>query len=135
MKKVIILILSVLLASCKTYKTTQPVVVNGSSNDTVFVEKHSRDSIYVHDSTFIDRYMKGDTIFITDVRWKTKYVERLKLDSIYVAKVDSIPVPYEVQVKVPASLSCWQKIEISLGRIMLFLIGMGIGLLIIKLRR
>ena len=56
---------------------------------------------------------KGDTVRIE--KWHTKYIEKQVHDTTYVAKVDSVPVPYEVKVEVPAKISKTQKGLMMIG--------------------
>lgn len=104
------LALCALLGSCTT---TKYVPVPEYHMDTVHISHNTRDSIYVHDSTFIRE--KGDTFYME--RWHTKYVESIKHDTTYISKTDTIPQPYPVTEYVEKPLS---KIEKGL---------MGIGIL------
>lgn len=45
---------------------------------------------------------------------------------------DSIPVPYPVEVKVPAELTQWQQIRISLANLLLYAIGALAAWLLLK---
>ena len=45
---------------------------------------------------------------------------------------DSIPVPYPVEVKVPAELTQWQQIRISLANLLRYAIGALVGWLLLK---
>lgn len=103
------------LTSCTT---TRVVTVDRVKNDTTYITKQQRDSIWLHDSIHVmDR---GDTIRIE--KWHTKYIEREVHDTLYRAKTDSIPVPYEVIKEVPAELSWWQTARIYLANILLYAI-------------
>lgn len=84
--------------------TTKYVPVEHHTTDTVYQSKHHRDSIYLHDSIRVSE--KGDTIRIE--RWRTRYIERTTHDTLYQAKHDTIPQPYEVIKEVPAKLSSVQ---------------------------
>jgi hypothetical protein len=77
------------------------------------------DSIYINDSTVITE--KGDTVKIE--KWHTKYVEREVHDTTYVSKIDSIPTPYPVEVKVEKQLTWWQQTRLHLANILLWLVG------------
>jgi hypothetical protein len=77
--------------------TTKVVTVEKVHNDTTYITQHQRDSIWLHDSISIKE--KGDTIRIE--RWHTKYISKEVHDTLYRAKTDSIPVPYEVVKEVP----------------------------------
>ena len=56
---------------------------------------------------------KNDTIKIE--KWHTKYIEKLRVDTTYIAKTDTVPVPYEVKVEVPAKISKTQKGLMMIG--------------------
>jgi hypothetical protein len=111
----IILVLVGFLMSCTT---TRVVTVERVKNDTTYITKQQRDSIWLHDSIHVTE--RGDTISIE--RWHTKYIEREVHDTLYRAKTDSIPVPYEVIKEVPAELSWWQTARIYLANILLYAI-------------
>lgn len=116
---VFIIVLIAMLTSCKT----RTVVVETVRTDTTYITKHQRDSIHVHDSIRI--HEAGDTVRID--RWHTKYIESIKHDTTYIAKTDSVPVPYPVEVKVPRELSWWQKTLQRTGGIALILLLLWIG--------
>ena len=103
------------LTSCTT---TRVVTVERVKNDTTYITKQQRDSIWLHDSIHVSE--RGDTIRIE--KWYTKYIERGVHDTLYRAKTDSIPVPYEVIKEVPAELSWWQTARIYLANILLYAI-------------
>ena len=99
MLSVTFLILAVLLmlsfCGCTTTRHT---------TDTLIQTKVQKDLVWLHDSIHVSE--KGDTIRIE--KWHTRYIERLSHDTLYVAKHDSVPVPYEVTKEVPAQLSSVQ---------------------------
>lgn len=103
-----------MLQGCKTKYVSVPEYHN------VYVTKH--DTLTKHDSVyqkeFVDRYVKGDTVFLTktqvDYRFRNIY-KTLYRDSI---KTDSVRVPYPVEKK----LSRWQGLKMEVG-------GWAIGVL------
>jgi hypothetical protein len=94
------------MAGCKTTKFV-PVVEHHT--DTLRVVQHHRDSIYLHDSTFVREYIQGDTVRIITEMWHTKFRDRLKTDTIYRSRTDSVPVPYPVIKKVKKPLTLIEK--------------------------
>jgi hypothetical protein len=102
----------ILLTSCTT---TKVVEVEKVRTDTTYITKWQRDSVWLHDSIHVTE--RGDTVRIE--RWHTKWRDRLRVDTIYQAKTDSIPVPYEVTKEVPAPLSWWQRVRLWLGNAVL----------------
>ena len=112
------LLLCALLGSCTTTKYVQVPVVH---NDTTVISKHQRDSIWMHDSIMVSE--KGDTVRIE--KWHTKYIEKQVHDTLYQAKVDSVPYPVEIIKEVPAKLTLWQQTRLHLFNII------GIALVVI----
>jgi hypothetical protein len=102
--------LALLMYSCKSIEYV-PVIEKEVHHDSIYFTKVQRDSVWLHDSISVKE--KGDTIRIE--KWHTKYIEREMHDTIYQAKRDSIPVPYEVIKEVPAKLSKTQKGLMTLG--------------------
>lgn len=118
MKKLIFaIILSVVMVSCKT---KEYVSVVEHHIDTLRVVQHHRDSIYLHDSTFVREYIQGDTVRIITEMWHTKFRDRLKTDTIYRSRTDSVPVPYPVVKEVKKPLTMIEKV----------LMGTGIGAIV-----
>ena len=113
--------LALLMCSCKTIEYV-PIVEHETHHDSIYFTQIQRDSIWQHDSIMIKQ--NGDTVRIE--KWHTKYIEKQVHDTTYVAKVDSVPVPYEVKVEVPAKLSKTQKGLMTLG-IMTLMAGVIFG--------
>jgi hypothetical protein len=101
------------LAGCKSIEYV-PVVEH--KTDTTYITKNHRDSIYVHDSTYI--HERGDTVWIE--RWHTRWRDRLMVDTIYQATHDTIPKPYVMLEYTDKPLSAWQKLRIFIGDIAIF---------------
>lgn len=107
---VIILGLLVLWALCSCTKT-EYITVEKVRKDTTYINKVQRDSIYLHDSTFVK--VAGDTVWIE--RWHTKWQNHLEHDTVYKARTDSVPVPYPVTKYVEKKLSWFQKTLTGVG--------------------
>ena len=104
----VLLMIALWLTSCTT---TKVVTVEKVKSDTTYITKQQRDSIWLHDSIHVTE--RGDTIRIE--RWHTKYVEREVHDTLYRAKTDSIPVPYEVIKEVPRKSTWFERIMFCTG--------------------
>ena len=135
MRHLLFIIMCVLVTGCASTKLSPTEVVQASHTDTLRIVQVQRDSIWLHDSVWVNQYQKGDTMYKEQTKWHTKYIERLSHDTIYAAKVDSVPVPYPVEKRVPADLTWWQEFRLHLGNIALMLLGIGIVVLIIKAYR
>ena len=99
---ILIGLLLLLFASCTT---TEYVTVEKVRTDTTYITKHQRDSIYIHDSTAVER---KDSIIKIE-HWHTKFVDRAVHDTLYKSKTDSVPVPYPIIKEVKQPLSKPQK--------------------------
>ena len=116
----IILMFTLLLSGCKTTEYIKVPV------ETVRTEyKVQKDSMYLHDSINVYTETKGDTVYITKLKYKIK--ETFKTDTIL--KRDSIPVIVEVEKVVEVNkLHSWQKTLMWIGGVgLLVLLGIGIN--------
>lgn len=116
----IILMFTLLLSGCKTTECIKVPV------ETIRTEyKVQKDSIYLHDSINVYTETKGDTVYITKLKYKIK--ETFKTDTIL--KRDSIPVIVEVEKVVEVNkLHSWQKTLMWIGGVgLLVLLGIGIN--------
>lgn len=111
------------LSSCRT---VQFVPVIETRTDTVEITRQQRDSIWLHDSIHVTERQSGDTIFLTSVKWHTKYIERETHDTIYVATHDTVPQTYPVEVEVEKKLTVWQQFRMSLGNVVLYAMLIGV---------
>lgn len=115
------------LTSCKSVEYIEVPVVH---TDTLYQSKVVHDSIYQHDSITIKE--KGDSVWIE--RWHTKYVDRLRTDTVISHVRDSIPYPVPEPYPVPAEPTWWQQTLTKLGWLMLAVIGAAIIYIIVKLK-
>lgn len=90
MVMMIAMIAAAFLCSCKQIEY---VPVPEVHTDTVYQHQVQKDSVFLHDSIRI--HERGDTVFFD--RWHTKYIERIRIDTLYQSRVDSVAVPYPVE--------------------------------------
>ena len=102
--------MALLMCSCKSIEYV-PVIEKEVHHDSIYFTQLQRDSIWLHDSIRVEA--KNDTIKIE--KWHTKYIEKLRVDTTYIAKTDTVPVPYEVKVEIPAKISKTQKGLMMIG--------------------
>jgi hypothetical protein len=122
---IIAMIVCSFFTSCKSIEYV-PIIEHHT--DTLIKTNVQRDSVYVHDSVTVTQ--KGDTVLMD--RWHTKYVEKQVHDTTYVSKIDSIPTPYPVEVKVEKQLTWWQQTRLHLANILLWLLAIAAVYYIIK---
>lgn len=116
MKKLVFIMLAILmLSACNT--TTKIVEVPVEVIKKEYVHDIKIDSVYIRDS--VDRWQKGDTLYIT--KWHTKFKYINKVDTII--KTDSIPKIESVEKKVEVNhIYWWQKLLMWLGGITIVLL-------------
>jgi hypothetical protein len=105
---VVMIIIALLFCSCTK---TEYITVEKVRTDTTYINKVQRDSIYLHDSTFVK--VAGDTVWIE--RWHTKWQNHLEHDTVYKARTDSVPVPYPVTKYVEKPRSTFEKGIMGVG--------------------
>lgn len=79
----------ILLSGCKT---TKVMTVEKVRTDTFMQSRTLRDSIWLHDSVLVKAI--GDTVTIE--RWHTRLRDRLKMDTVYQSKTDTVVVYKEI---------------------------------------
>jgi hypothetical protein len=124
---VVLLLILLMLSGCRSI---QYVPVIEHRTDSLYITKYVRDSIYLQDSTSVKDM--GDTVTIE--KWHTKYIARFVHDTVYIATHDTVPSPYPVEVKVPAELSWWHRVQMVLGDVLMIGLLTGGALLLIKWR-
>lgn len=106
----LLLTLGWLMCSCKTVEYV-PVVEKEVHHDSIYFTQVQKDSVWLHDSIRIEA--KGDTVRIE--KWHTKYVDRVKIDTVYKVFIDTIPRPYEVPKYIDKPLKWHQKMFMWIG--------------------
>lgn len=122
--------LALLMCSCKTIEYV-PIVEHETHHDSIYFTQVQRDSIWQHDSVLIKD--NGDTVLIE--KWHTKYIEKQVHDTTYVAKVDSVPVPYEVTKYVEKKLSKPQSVLMTIGMLAILAVIIALAFKLKKLLR
>lgn len=95
---------SILLSSCGNIRY---VPVETVRTDSVYNTVYRRDSIYMRDSVYI--LDKGDTVY--QFRYKYLFMDKVKHDTLYIEKTDSVRVPYPVEKE----LTRWQSFKQEAG--------------------
>ena len=108
------------ICSCRTVKY---VPVETVKVDTTYINKLQRDSIYMLDSVYVKE--KGDTVLIE--KYKYLYRDKLVRDTLYMAKTDSIQVPYPVEKE----LTRWQQFRMDFGGWAMCIVVISIVILIV----
>lgn len=97
----------VLLVGCTA---TRYVPVPSVSTDSVYVDRFTRDSVYLRDSVYVNRWMRGDTVYVDKVSVKYLYRDRWRYDTVAVVRRDSVQIPLPVE----KTLGWWQQTRLKL---------------------
>lgn len=119
-------VVAVLLGMCSCTRTVYVPKVT-VEHDSIYIATHTRDSIYLKDSIYIRE--KGDTVYLD--RWRTQYVWRLRVDTAYIERRDSVAVPYPVERK----LSSRERFYMSAGKVAIPAAAVCAALIIYRFRR
>lgn len=76
---------------------TKTVVVPETHWRDSVVVRLQRDSVFVRDSVWVDRWTHGDTVHVDKVRTRYLYRDRLLRDTVLVARRDTVSVVREVE--------------------------------------
>lgn len=117
-----------MFAGCTTTKYVETV-----RTDTVWQNHTVHDSIHVRDSVWVEKWTQGDTVYVVKDRWKTEWRERLKTDTVYIAKHDTVVV--KPQTNAEGDLSWWQKAKMRVGALVVFLMAVAIVWAIYKVAK
>ena len=112
-----IVVIAAMFSGCTA---TKEVIVEKVRTDTTYITKHQRDSIWQHDSIYVHEYQRGDTVYLERTQWLTKYRERLRVDTLYRAKTDTVYIEKTV-TKENNAASWWQRLKSDIGGVVLFL--------------
>lgn len=115
MKRLIYILAAVLMLSV----SCSPKVIEHVRTEYVYRDRTQHDTTYVHDSTYIKEYIKGDTVRIVEFREKYKYLYKYINKTDTVAVHDTLSVEKVREVKVERKLSWWQKFRLILFPVML----------------
>ena len=122
MKKIIffliLLVVACTLIGCATSKKASGVAVS-SAHDTVYFNKVLYDSIYI--DSWHHTYQKADTVVVEKTKLEYRY--KLLRDTVFRARIDSVPVIREVEVVREVRRVPWYaKVLSVLGVLLLILI-------------
>ena len=122
------IVIAVLLLGCtkREYIEVEKVV---EMHDTLREVQVKYDSIYDHDSIYFYEYVKGDTIYKEKYKEHTKYIERVKRDTITQTRSEyiQVPRPYPVIKYVEKPLKSWQKWLMGIGALSILCLALWIA--------
>ena len=114
-----------LCALCSCAKTIY-VPVESVKLDSVYFNRHTRDSIYIKDSVFVSS--KGDTVFLN--KWHTVYRDRIICDTLFESSCDTTVVVRTVQ----REFTKFERLKMDVGAGVLFAIPIILCLYILYRR-
>lgn len=85
------------------------VYVPVESVRTEYKDRLVRDSVTLYDSIYVKERVRGDTVFLSEYKYKYLYRDKLVRDSVFVNDTIRIPLPVEKQ------LSKWESMKMDVG--------------------
>lgn len=119
-----------LIMMCASCTTTEYVTVEKVRNDTTYITKHQRDSIYVDRHDSIVTYLKGDTVTVERWHYRDRWRDRVKTDTIYKSKTDTVYITKKNEKQ--ETMTMWQYLWKHKGRLAIAFIILTIALWIWK---
>lgn len=90
MKHRTLLLLFVVLIMLCSCSRVQYVPIMAHSTDTLRTVRVQRDSVTIRDSVWRDRYVKGDTVYITQTKYQFRDRTQLLHDTLWRTRTDSV---------------------------------------------
>jgi uncharacterized protein YceK len=115
-------ILIAVMALCQGCTTVREVIVTQQHTDTVYQNRMQHDSIHIRDSIWVERWTQGDTVYVVKDRWKTEWREKLRVDTVYIAKHDTVRVAVTQQQT--RQLTWFERWRERLGTILFIAMGL-----------
>lgn len=117
------LLLIITLGSCRTHVCS--ITDTTAIHDTTYIARHTRDSVYVHDSVFLEKIFQNDTLIVREKYYHNYYVGEAVHDTIYKSKTDTLIQIETVEVGKPRTASLGETIwhvilGITLGLVLFF---------------
>lgn len=118
-----------MMCGCTTIRT-----VETTRTDTVWQNHTLHDSIHVRDSVWVEKWTQGDTVYVVKDRWKTEWRERLKNDTVYIAKHDTVRVEVKptANAEGTSTLSWWQQTKMRVGGLVILMILAAVAFFLIR---
>lgn len=92
-------------------KSVKYIPLETVRTDSVYVDRYQRDSIYLQDSVFVNRWTAGDTVYQDKVIWKYVYRDKVVNDTVAILSSDTVRVPYPVERR----LTKWEQVRLNVG--------------------
>ena len=119
---VAVVVLIIIAALCHGCTTTKEVIVEKVRTDTVYKNHMQHDSIHIRDSVWVEKWTQGDTVYVVKDRWKTEWRERLKTDTVYIAKHDTVMV--EKTTEKTKTLTWFERWRVRIGTVFFIVLGL-----------
>ena len=78
------------LGSCKSVQEQSEKVVYVNRTDTVRQKVVEKDSVFLKDSVWVDRWREGDAVYVIKTAERVRWRDRWHTDTCYVSKTDTI---------------------------------------------
>lgn len=98
--------LALLLAACRTVRH---IPVETTRTDSIRVERLLRDSVWVKDSVWVERWHSGDTVYVKKEAVRYKYRDRWRTDTVATVQESKVKVP----VAVERELTWWEQARLN----------------------
>lgn len=126
MRKLLPLICLMLLFSIGACTKAVYVPIESFRTDSIEIHTHDIDTLRMYDSVYVEK--NGDTL--REYKYKVIYRNTLKSDTLYKERVDTVRVPYPVEVAKSDGLL--RRIKNHVAEILVLLVLFAVGAVYVK---
>jgi len=94
------------MAGCRSVQYV-PVERTEHTHDTLLIVQQRIDTAHVRDSIYVHTYTRGDTVYATQYKERTRYRLQQHTDTVRIVQSDTVRVPQVVEVEKKPSR--WQR--------------------------
>ena len=117
-----VVVIIIIAALCHGCTTTKEVIVEKVRTDTVYQNHIQHDSIHIRDSVWVERWTQGDTVYVVKDRWKTEWRDKLRVDTVYISKTDTV---YSKKTTEKTKTLTWfERWRVRIGTILFIALGL-----------
>lgn len=114
MKKATFAIIVAFVCAMCSCSRVQYVPVTSVRTDTLLTTRVAHDSIWLRDSVWNDRYVRGDTVFVnrTTIRWRDRV--SLRHDTVWRTRTDSVTQLVTAKATKVRTRSVWRDVAVPI---------------------
>ena len=112
----ILCMMCLFLLSCRSLEPT----ISGTHNLSLIAHTSHHDTVVLRDSVFVSEKQRGDTVYLTRVEWRDRWLTRVERDTVMDVRVEKEVVQLPPERYVPkfykwCTIALWAIIALVIG--------------------